>query len=107
MTNSQASTGGLQVNSRSMLAGGALIAVGGDEAGIMSDAASAAGLKNVFRVPDAEAAAQTLSELARAGDLVLVKGSRASKMERVIEAFQSEKFNESNESKEPKESKAP
>ena len=29
MTNSQASTGGLQVNSRSMLAGGALIAVGG------------------------------------------------------------------------------
>ena len=39
-------------------------------------------------VPIAEEATKALRELARAGDLVLIKGSRSSRMERIVEGLQ-------------------
>ncbi len=61
-----------------------LIAIG-DEA--MAEAAQGAGLENASAVHDTSAAADLLSEIAGPGDLVLVKGSRSARTERVIEAF--------------------
>lgn len=69
----------------------ALLAVGGEEAGWIAQSAALSGLKNVLQLASAEAAASWLSEHARPGDLVLVKGSRAARMERVLDhpAFRS------------------
>ena len=64
----------------------ALIAVG-TETTPLSDTARAAGLKEVHTTIDAAEAAGLLRKMAREGDLVLVKGSRAARMERVIENF--------------------
>jgi UDP-N-acetylmuramyl pentapeptide synthase len=64
----------------------ALIAVG-IETTPLSDTARAAGLKEVHTTLDPAEAAGVLRKLAREGDLVLVKGSRAARMERVIEDF--------------------
>ena len=64
----------------------ALIAVG-IETTPLSDTARAAGLKEVHTTVDPAEAAGVLRKLAREGDLVLVKGSRAARMERVIENF--------------------
>lgn len=68
-----------------------LIAVGGEEAGQLAEAARQGGLQDVFHVPDPAAAAALLAERARPGDLVLLKGSRSARMERIFEhpAFQS------------------
>ena len=63
----------------------ALVAVGGDEAGWIAQAARQAGLKEVHQLPDPEAAAVWLTRRARPGDLVLVKGSRSARMERVLD----------------------
>jgi UDP-N-acetylmuramyl pentapeptide synthase len=41
----------------------------------------------VREAPDALAAAATLTTMMRAGDVILVKGSRGMRMERVIEAL--------------------
>jgi len=62
-----------------------LIAVGGDEAESLAQAALEGGLKEVRRVADPEAAAALLAESAHPGDLVLIKGSRAARMERVLD----------------------
>jgi len=62
-----------------------LIAVGGDEAELMAQAAREGGLKEVHHVVDPEAAAALLAERAHPGDLVLIKGSRAARMERVLD----------------------
>jgi len=64
----------------------ALIAVG-LETVPLSDTARAAGLKEVHTTVDTAEAVGVLRRLARKGDLVLVKGSRAARMERVIEDF--------------------
>ena len=46
------------------------------------------GVETILRAEDQESAAAQLSEICSAGDLVLVKGSRSSAMEKVIEAFE-------------------
>lgn len=63
-----------------------LIAVG-PETAPMADEAKAAGLGDVSRAADTAAAAKLLRELARPGDAVVIKGSRAACMERVLEEF--------------------
>ena len=63
-----------------------LIAVGPETAPLVEEAA-AAGLAGAHRVADTSEAARLLRELARPGDAVVVKGSRAARMERVLEEF--------------------
>ena len=63
-----------------------LFAVG--EAGAaIAQAARKAGLENSSAVDSPEEAARRLSATASPGDLILVKGSRTARMERVQEAF--------------------
>ncbi|WP_437277111.1 UDP-N-acetylmuramoyl-tripeptide--D-alanyl-D-alanine ligase [Sorangium sp. So ce375] len=63
----------------------ALIAVGGEAARI-ARAAEAAGVRAWF-AGDADAAAARALEIVERGDLVLVKGSRGIRMERIVEAL--------------------
>ena len=63
-----------------------LIAVGPAGAAI-ARAAEKAGLENSKAVDSPEDAAELLGENAAPGDLILVKGSRTARMERVLEAF--------------------
>jgi len=63
-----------------------LIAIGNMAAEI-AHGAKDAGLKNTAIVESTAKAAQLLGEIAAPGDLVLVKGSRLARTERVIEAF--------------------
>ena len=63
-----------------------LIAVGPAGAAI-ARAAEKAGLENSKAVDSPEKAAELLGENASPGDLILVKGSRTARMERVLEAF--------------------
>ncbi|MGA7214951.1 MAG: hypothetical protein WBX20_12145, partial [Terrimicrobiaceae bacterium] len=64
----------------------ALIAVG-PETVPLSETARAAGRTEVHATVSTDEAAGVLRQLAHEGDIVLVKGSRAARMERVIEAF--------------------
>ncbi len=59
----------------------------GDVAAKISDAAKNAGLENAQNVANAEDAADLLGQLTSPGDLVLIKGSRLAKTERVLEEF--------------------
>jgi UDP-N-acetylmuramoyl-tripeptide--D-alanyl-D-alanine ligase len=63
-----------------------LIAVGATGAAI-ARAAQKAGLKKCLSVTSPGEAARILGETALPGDLILVKGSRSARMERVLEAF--------------------
>ena len=63
-----------------------LISLGKDSAEIAT-AARAAGLKNSRLLASAEEVAEFLCETAHPGDLVLIKGSRAARTERVLEEF--------------------
>src|SRR6266699_5748424 len=65
-----------------------LIAIGSVAAAIAS-AAEHAGLRNSRTVNSPTEAAEILSEIAASGDLVLIKGSRAARTERVMEEFRS------------------
>jgi UDP-N-acetylmuramoyl-tripeptide--D-alanyl-D-alanine ligase len=59
----------------------------GDKAAAMAIAAKAAGLTNVIAAESHEEAANLLSESTSRGDLVLIKGSRSARVERVLEEF--------------------
>ncbi len=59
----------------------------GPETAVLTHSARAAGLRDVHEAADTEEAAGVLRSLAREGDIVLVKGSRTARMERVIENF--------------------
>jgi UDP-N-acetylmuramoyl-tripeptide--D-alanyl-D-alanine ligase len=63
-----------------------LIAVGTTGA-LIADAAKKAGLENSVAVESANDAADHLDKSAAPGDLILVKGSRSARMERVLEEF--------------------
>jgi len=63
-----------------------LIAIGEIAAGI-ADAAQNAGLENSRTVASPNEAAEILAEETSSGDLVLIKGSRSARTERVLEEF--------------------
>jgi UDP-N-acetylmuramoyl-tripeptide--D-alanyl-D-alanine ligase len=64
-----------------------LIAIG-EETTPLIEAARAGGLKPIHQISEAAEAAALLREIAREGDIILVKGSRAARMERVIQNFE-------------------
>lgn len=64
-----------------------LIAVGPETASLV-EAARGSGLQQVHLASDTGEAADLLRQLAREGDIVLVKGSRTARMERVIQQFE-------------------
>lgn len=70
-----------------------LISVGAFGAA-MAEAARAAGLEKSVAVDSQQAAAKLLSDNAAPGDLILVKGSRSARMERVLEEFQKQRQTE-------------
>jgi UDP-N-acetylmuramoyl-tripeptide--D-alanyl-D-alanine ligase len=70
----------------------ALVTVGGASARALGEAAVAAGLDpaQVAHAASSEDAAAMASRVVRPGDLVLVKGSRGTRMERVVERLVAE-----------------
>jgi UDP-N-acetylmuramoyl-tripeptide--D-alanyl-D-alanine ligase len=60
----------------------------GDEAAIAADAAWRGGVEKVRKAGSTDEAARLLHDFVKAGDVVLVKGSRSARMERVVEAMQ-------------------
>jgi UDP-N-acetylmuramoyl-tripeptide--D-alanyl-D-alanine ligase len=64
----------------------ALVAVGPETAPLV-ETARQAGLAEIFEAADTREAAALLREIARGGDVALVKGSRAARMENVIKEF--------------------
>ena len=69
---------------------GQLFAVG-KMAGVTAKAAREAGLTRVIEFVDVETAVKAVKDFLKAGDVVLLKASRASRLERVAEALKSEK----------------
>jgi len=69
---------------------GQLFAVG-KMAGVTAKAAREAGLTRVIEFVDVEAAVKAVKDFLKAGDVVLLKASRASRLERIAEALKSEK----------------
>lgn len=65
---------------------GQLIAVG-KMAPVLARSAKSAGLNRVFEFPDVESAASVVKSLVKSGDLVLLKASRATRLERIAEAL--------------------
>ena len=63
----------------------------GKMAGVTAKAAREAGLTRVIEFTDVEAAVKAVKDFLKAGDVVLLKASRASRLERVAEALKSEK----------------
>jgi len=69
-----------------------LIAVGGESAGALVDAAVTAGLPRAHaqHVATSEAAADVVAAAVRPGDVILVKGSRGVRTERVVDRLKAE-----------------
>ncbi len=61
----------------------------GDEAALTADAAYRGGVEKVVKVATNEEALKSLRDFARAGDVVLVKGSRSAQMESIVEGLES------------------
>jgi UDP-N-acetylmuramoyl-tripeptide--D-alanyl-D-alanine ligase len=61
----------------------------GKMAGVMANAARAAGMTNVEVFADAATTADAVKRFLKAGDAVLVKASRSMRLERVVEALRS------------------
>lgn len=61
----------------------------GSEARQISETARSTGLSRIHEVEDTSAAARMIDQLARPGDLVLVKGSRSAQMETLFQKLQS------------------
>jgi len=59
----------------------------GKMAGVMAGAARAAGLGRIFEFADVATAANAVKQFVKPGDLVLLKASRATRLERVAEAL--------------------
>jgi UDP-N-acetylmuramyl pentapeptide synthase len=59
-------------------------------AGVMARGARAAGLNRVLDFADTDAAAAAVKQFVREGDLLLVKASRATRLERVSAALRAE-----------------
>jgi UDP-N-acetylmuramoyl-tripeptide--D-alanyl-D-alanine ligase len=60
----------------------------GEEAEWIADAAWRGGVEKVVRVGSTDEATKALREFAKPGDVVLIKGSRSAKMERIVEGLQ-------------------
>ena len=65
---------------------GQLFAVG-KMAPVTARAARAAGLNRVFEFPDVESAAAAVKSFLKAGDVLLLKASRAQRLERIAETL--------------------
>jgi len=63
----------------------------GKMAGVMGAAARAAGLMHVTELGEAETGATAIKHFVRSGDVVLIKASRASRLERVGEALRGDR----------------
>jgi UDP-N-acetylmuramoyl-tripeptide--D-alanyl-D-alanine ligase len=59
----------------------------GDEAALIAEEAWRGGVAKVVKAPDCDEAVKALREFVHAGDLVLVKGSRSARMERIVEGL--------------------
>jgi len=57
----------------------------------MAEGALSAGMskERIFHFPDSEAAAREIGALVKEGDLILVKGSRGMKMDKVVDELRS------------------
>ena len=64
-----------------------IVSVGNGAASIIAESARKAGAAEVFQVYSTEEAAGLLRQIAVEGDLVLLKGSRGVRMEKILEAF--------------------
>ena len=62
----------------------------GKMAGVMGAAARAAGLMRVIELGEVETVANAVKRFVRPGDVVLIKASRASRLERVSEVLRGE-----------------
>jgi UDP-N-acetylmuramoyl-tripeptide--D-alanyl-D-alanine ligase len=60
----------------------------GEEAQWIADTASRGGVERVVKVGNTDEATAVLRDLAKPGDVVLVKGSRSAKMERIVEGLE-------------------
>ncbi|HYR58520.1 MAG TPA: UDP-N-acetylmuramoyl-tripeptide--D-alanyl-D-alanine ligase [Chthoniobacteraceae bacterium] len=60
----------------------------GQQAGWIAETAQSGGVGQVVKVGSTDEASTLLREIAKPGDLVLIKGSRSAKMERIVEALQ-------------------
>jgi UDP-N-acetylmuramoyl-tripeptide--D-alanyl-D-alanine ligase len=84
----EAERGHRQVGAAAARAGLAALITVGDEAHWIAESAQAAGFAATTHAANLEEAVAALRAQARAGDLVLVKGSRSARMERLIEAWE-------------------
>jgi len=64
-----------------------VVSVGDGFAGLIAESARQAGAKEVFQTASTEEATDLLRKIASKGDLVLIKGSRTVRMERIVEGL--------------------